>query len=259
MTIIQSIRTSIYIILLSSVFFSSSFAQDKKFSISINKGLGYYPLNGFVDFLNDQNIPQTNMRFYSSNVDKSAESAGMNFNYNLNDKIAISLNVIQKIEISATSSSHNPVLWTGTSGRESWDFSLTPVDLTVNYYFIGRERFSPYIGIGPSFNIKKLNVSGEYFIGESLSYVFPPEIAEIKSNTKDTGLGFNAIIGFQIDLFRSLFLESSVKARYTDSLKQIGPIEVSNENFEANDLLDVSSYGIDLSNFDFTFGLGIRL
>ncbi len=159
---IQSIRTSIYIILLSSVFFSSSFAQDKKFSISINKGLGYYPLNGFADFLNDQNIPKTNMRFPSSRVDKSAESTGMNFNYNLNDKIAISLNVIQKIEISATSSSYNPVLWGGAWGRESWDFSLTPIDLTVNYYFIGRERFSPYIGIGPSFNIKKLNVSGEY-------------------------------------------------------------------------------------------------
>ncbi len=254
---IQSIRTSIYIILLSSVFFSSSFAQDKKFSISINKGLGYYPLNGFVDFLNDQNIPKTNMRFSSSNVDKSAESAGMNFNYNLNDKIAISLNVIQKIKISATSSSYNPVLWGGAEGRESWDFSLTPVDLTVNYYFIGRERFSPYIGIGPSFNIKKLNVSGEYRPKNLLATY--PEITEIRSNTKDTGLGFNAIIGFQIDLFMSLFLESSVKARYTDSLKQIGPIELSNVSLEPNDPLDVSSYGIDFSSFDFTFGLGMRL
>ena len=138
---IQSIRTSIYLILLSSVFFSSSFAQDKKFSISINKGLGYYPLNGFVDFLNDQNIPKTNMRFHSSNVDESVESAGMNFNYNLNDKIAISLNVIQKIKIPATSFGSSPVLWRGTSVKQSWDFSLTPVDLTVRYYFIGRKDF----------------------------------------------------------------------------------------------------------------------
>ncbi len=86
-----------------------------------------------------------------------------------------------------------------------------------------------------------------------------PEITEIRSNTKDTGLGFNAIIGFQIDLFMSLFLESSVKARYTDSLKQIGPIELSNVSLEPNDPLDVSSYGIDFSSFDFTFGLGMRL
>ncbi len=131
-------------------------------------------------------------------------------------------------------------------GDESWNFSLTSIDLTVRYYFFDRKRFSPYIGIGPSFNIKKLSESGIYELFDK------SETEEIK----DLGLGFNAILGFQFDIFMSLFIDSRVKARYTDNLKQFDQFAPGNISFP---LRYVSKNGIDYSSFNYTFGLGVRL
>ncbi len=75
---VRSIRILICIIMLFGIFLSSSLAQDKIFSISFNKEFVHYQLNDFKNLLNDPSTTNFNWRFRSFNIDKSAESVGIN-------------------------------------------------------------------------------------------------------------------------------------------------------------------------------------
>ncbi len=265
--IIKSNRVSICIILLSIIFFSSSFAQDKRFLISISGGMGYSPQNEFYDyleFLSGLSIDDDGCCFIdfvgehlydllaehrkldSFDTNERSKSLDLKMSYSLSNKSGLAFTAgYRSLSINGISA-YNFYAIDINSSRDSWKFTSFPFSISFEHYPLGIDRkIFPLIGIGPTLNFNKI-VTKRNGLKEFIFNDYSYQSLLSRTEDTDTNFGIQIYVGLHNDISERIFIKSLITAHY---------LEKSNIYDEENS----RNVSINHNGVDFKFGLGIRL